>query len=91
MESPSRATSQRSGDSRSEIGLDAEDRQALWNNDIQTTVPAQLFRLRYISSAGLIINTMIGATSIESVHHMSGAAVLIYEQGPGSSIHLISS
>ena len=42
------------------FGLDAEDERALQDNDIQTTFPAQIFRLQYVSAACLVINTMIG-------------------------------
>ena len=42
------------------FGLDSEDQVALQEQDIQTTVPAQVFRLQYISAACLVINTMVG-------------------------------
>ena len=54
------------------IGLDPEDSHALRDNDIQTTVPAQLFRLRYMSCAGLIINTMIGTAHASFAHRNQG-------------------
>ena len=53
------------------IGLDAQDKAALQENDIQTTLPAQIFRLRYLSVACLVINTMIGNESLQrkdSIH-----------------------
>ena len=57
------ATSMKSDIDSVSFGLDIEDERALQANDVQTTFPAQVFRLRYVSVACLVINTMIGEFS----------------------------